>query len=319
MSRLRIAGLISNMPLWGRGSRLHGRNLEGLKLALSMNLVNAAERIPGAIWIGSTILRILRRILVTVVVTATIIFLGFSWVAPVALSFYAARKVPPVARVVPMDLKDTSVSQAPGTKLSYFGYEFEVPWNDLDEAQTKLYPLNNPVKSAALLTFRSGLRVKVSAIPAHEWAGSSDPDSRSVPRVVAANFGLDAVQTDYSIAKSVYAFSPDRMHYWAWRPGVHYREQALLIIKSIMLLAPSDTGIFNIQNQEFKGFQQGDPQVHQARLEFDLYSDEGSVEFIFSQKNMGSPGITQPDINRIVQTVHRVPLGAASTPAVAQK
>jgi len=37
-------------------------------------------------------------------------------------------------------LKDTSVSEAPGTKLSYFGYEFEVPWSDLDESQTKLYP-----------------------------------------------------------------------------------------------------------------------------------------------------------------------------------
>ena len=85
-------------------------------------------------------MRILRRIVVTVALTVTIIFVGVSWVALVALSFYAARKVPPVARVVPTDLKDTSVSEAPGTKLSYFGYEFEVPWSDLDESQTKLYP-----------------------------------------------------------------------------------------------------------------------------------------------------------------------------------
>lgn len=265
------------------------------------------------------VLRILRRILITVVVTIAIVFIGIQWVAPMALSFYAAREAPPVVRIIPVALKDASISQGPGLKLTYFGYEFEVPWNDLDEAQTKLYPLNNPLKSTALLTFRSGLRVKVSAIPAHEWAGSSDPDSRSVSRVVAANFGLDAVQTDYSIAKSVYAFSPDRMHYWAWRPGVHYREQSLLIIKSIMLLAPADTGIFNIQNHEFRGFQQGNPQIRQAKLEFDLYSDEGSVEFIFFEKDANSPEITQSEINRIIQTLHRGAPSVTSAPRITQK
>ena len=44
--------------------------------------------------------------------------------APVALSFYAAKEAPGVKRVVPTELKDNSVSGAPGQKLSYFGYEF---------------------------------------------------------------------------------------------------------------------------------------------------------------------------------------------------
>jgi hypothetical protein len=264
-------------------------------------------------------LRTLRRILITVVVTVAVIFVGVSWVAPVALSFYAARKVPPVARVVPTDLKDTSVSQAPGTKLSYFGYQFEVPWSDLDETQTKLYPADKPVKTAVLLTFRSGLRLRVNTIPAHEWAKDSYPEVRAVPRVVAANFGYEAVRSDYSIAKSIYEFVPNRMHYWAWEPGVHYREQALLIIKSIMLLAPADTGIFNIQNQEFKGFQQGDTQVRQAKLEFDLYSDDGSVEFMFFEKDKNAVGVTQPEINRIIQTLRKAAPDTATAPRIAQK
>jgi len=113
--------------------------------------------------------RLLRRILITVVITLAVILVGVYWVAPVALSFYAARKAPAVARIVPTDLKDISVSQAPGAKLSYVGYEFEVRWSDLDETQTKLYPTDKPEKTRVDLHFRSGLRVWVTAIPPRSW------------------------------------------------------------------------------------------------------------------------------------------------------
>ena len=82
-------------------------------------------------------MRLLRRILTTAAITLGVIALGAFWVAPVALSFDAARKASPVVRVVPTDLKDLSVSQTPGTKLSYVGYEFEIPRSDLDETRTR--------------------------------------------------------------------------------------------------------------------------------------------------------------------------------------
>lgn len=263
-------------------------------------------------------MRILRRILIAVVITVAVIFVSVSWVAPVALSFYAAWKVPAAAKVVPTDLKDISVSDAPGPKLSYFGYEFEVPWSDLDETQTKLYPANRPEKTAVVLTFRSGLRLKVTAIPAHEWNSDSDPEIRMVPRVVAANFGNEAIRSDYTIAKSIYEFTPHRMHYWALQPGVHYREQALLVIKSVMLLAPADTGILNIQNKQFKGFQQGDPHVPQSKLAFHLYSDDGSVEFIFFEKDKKFARVTQPEINRMIQTLRKAAQGSPTVLHIAQ-
>ncbi len=93
-----------------------------------------------------------------------------------ALSFYAANKVPLVARIVPTELKDTSVSEAPGTKLSYFGYELEVPWNDFDEIQTQLHPKDKPEKFKVDLHFRSGLRLVFSAAPPRLWTDSSDTD-----------------------------------------------------------------------------------------------------------------------------------------------
>ncbi len=74
-------------------------------------------------------MRLLRRILITVVVTLSVVFVGVYGVG-VASSFYMAKKSP-FARIVPTDLQDKSVSDAPGTKLSFIGYEFEVHARDI--------------------------------------------------------------------------------------------------------------------------------------------------------------------------------------------
>ena len=264
-------------------------------------------------------MKILRRILLTAAVTLLVLFVGASWVAPVALSFYAARRVPPVARVVPTELEDRSASEASGTKLSYFGYDFEVPWTDIDETRTKLYPKDKPEKTRVDLYFHSGLHLILIALPPREWTSSSDPDIQSVARVVATVFGRDAIASDYNFVRAIYQFSPDRMHYWALPPGVHYGEQAVLVAKSVMLLKPADTGIFNLQNKFFKGFQQGNPRVRQDVLFAHLYSDEGSVELTFDQKAYLSGSVTQPEINRIVQSLHKTASKESNSPSIAQK
>ncbi|MGC2327761.1 MAG: hypothetical protein WA604_13685 [Candidatus Sulfotelmatobacter sp.] len=251
-------------------------------------------------------MRLVRRILTTVVVTCAVIFIAVEWIAPVALSFYEAKKVPPVARVVPTDLKDASVSQAPGMKLSYLGYEFEVPWTDLDESKTKLYPKDNPDKKMAFLFFRSGLRLVVKAVPPREWARFFATDWKLSPQQVEAFMGHEAAISDYVFLKNIYAFTPNSMHYWALSSRLHAREQMLLMIKSIVPSKPAETGIFNLRNPSFRGFQQGDPQIRQDTLLLNLYSANDSFEIAFLQKDYRSPsGVTQPEINRIVQSLHK--------------
>jgi len=39
----------------------------------------------------------------------------------------------------------------------------------------------------------------------------------------------------------------------------------------------------------------------------ELYSQSSSLDFIFGQKVNGSIVISQPDINRILQTIHKIP------------
>ena len=114
-------------------------------------------------------MKLARRVLISIAVTLVGLFVGVTWIAPCALSFYAAAKAPMVTRVVPTELKDASVSQARGQKLSYFGYEFEVPWGDLDAALTQLYPKDKPHQNRAVLNFRSGLSLMVTALPPRVW------------------------------------------------------------------------------------------------------------------------------------------------------
>lgn len=147
-------------------------------------------------------MRTLRRIVVVIVVTLAVIAVGVYWVAPVALSFWTARKLPKNARVVPQDLHDLSVSQAPGQKLSYFGYEFEIPWSDLDETQTKLIPKGNP--NRVILTFHSGLRLMVTTVPAREWANTLPSAFKTSPQTIEAVFGHEAMQSDYIFVKRLF-------------------------------------------------------------------------------------------------------------------
>lgn len=265
-------------------------------------------------------MRLLRRILITLVVTLAVVFVGVYWIAPVALSFYAAKKAPSVARIVPTDLKDKSVSETPGAKLSYFGYEFEVPWSDLDETQTKLYPKDKPTKNRVDLHFSSGLRLVVTAVPPREFVNGLPENFKVSPQAIESAFGRETMRSDYSFVKAVYEFTPDRMDHWAFSHGVFNRDEFLLIIKSIVPVKAAESGIFNVQNQSYKGFQQGNPKIRQDGIIVDLYSDEGGVEMIFLQKDYkGSAGVTQPEINRIVQTLRKVSQNEATSPRIAQR
>ncbi len=261
-----------------------------------------------------------RRILVTVVVAVALVFVGVSRIAPVALSFYAAKKAPAVASVVPVDLKDKSVSEAPGEKLSYFGIEFEVPWSDLDETQTKFYPKEKYDKTKVDLRFRSGLRMVVSVHPPREWVNDLPKDMNVSRQDLESTFGRETMNSDYSFTKALYEFTPDNMNPWTASLDGNNREELLLIIKSLALPKAAETGIFNLRSQSYAGFQEGNPRVRQDEIVVDLYSDEGSVEMIFFQADYRNyKGVTQPEINRIVQSLHKIMQEETQVPKIAKK
>ncbi len=241
-----------------------------------------------------------RRILVMIAIVIAIIIVTTQWIFPVYLSIETAHTPPVSAWLVPRDLSDRSVATAPGTKLSYFGYEFEVPWSDLDESKTKSY------RDMTLLVFHSGLRLLVGASPPKLWL--SGPFGKSAEQGSGAH-------SDYDLLKTVYGFTPDKMHLWAFSPRIHYRETLLLSLKSATVHAEAATGFFYIGNSVNQGFQEGNPQAwptdyrpkSRSAVSIQLFSDQGCLNLTLFQRDFANPaGVSQADLNRIIQSVRRV-------------
>jgi hypothetical protein len=237
-------------------------------------------------------MKLVRRILITIGIAVVAIVVLFDFLLPAGLSFYLRRTAPAYVYALPRDLQDLTVSQSPGMKLRYFDHEFEVPWSDVGNAERKPFATRNPGWDTACVSFRSGLRLLITAAPA------------------------DEASSNYALAKLIYEFDPNRMRIWPPSPRAQYQRVALFMGKSTILSNPlsaeAASGIFNLDGNGYKGFQLGSPQLRPDTLRVQLYSDEGSFDITFLQTGYEEPsGVTQPEINRIVQSLHKV----VSTPA----
>jgi hypothetical protein len=85
----------------------------------------------------------------------------------------------------------------------------------------------------------------------------------------------------------------------------------LLMVKAICVGGDPNSGIFSVQGKEFKGFQYGRPPSPLHHLSVELFPENGHLDLLFGQKENGPTIISQADINRVVQTIHKVPVEVA--------
>ncbi len=105
--------------------------------------------------------RVLTSLGIVVVACVTYLWLFGTQTFFALEAHYTARKLPFVRRI-PVPLPDLSVSRVAGTTLSYFGYEFEVPWTDIDTEKTKIVGGNKApdLLDSELSVFMRRLRVQ---------------------------------------------------------------------------------------------------------------------------------------------------------------
>jgi len=209
---------------------------------------------------------------------------------------YVARKMP-VVWDLPAELPDSSVSRSPGKKLSYFGYEFEVSWDDIDEAKSRTIG-----ERKAIIAFRSGNVLSVWSGPPREFVNSvlSMGMDREAFRQM---YGDEALQSDYALNRLMLTTTPDKI-----TPFISKRSAAsqsmLIVMKGISAPRGADSGIFAVNADGFRGFQYGHP-PDSRWFSVELFADNGSLDFIFAQNADGPTVISQKDINRILQTLHK--------------
>jgi hypothetical protein len=218
---------------------------------------------------------------------------------------YVGWKFPAVYRA-PMDLVDSSISPAPGRTLSYFGYEFEVPWDDVNEGKMK------QVGKAQLIAFRSGNALLFSRMAPKEFVQTFLSSTKADPENVRKLWGVDALESDYALHRLILEITPGQLTLLNPRESAA-RGAMLLLFKGIMMPRGGESGIFRVRTEGFQGFQFGDPESRPKSLDVEMFSDDVGLSFIFAQRADGiAPAITQAEINRVLRTARKVPEEALS-------
>lgn len=216
---------------------------------------------------------------------------------------YQYRRLPDVAKT-PVPLPDLSISSVPHRTVSYFGYEFELPWDDADEAKDRT------VGTIHVVAFRSGNAFWFSTFPPKNLVNEVMRCGSLSPQDFKQLYGEDTLESDYAFHKKMLELTPSEI-----TPFISRRQaisgQVLLLVKAISM-PKAGSGIFSVQTRDFKGFQFENPQAHPPRVTVELFSNEGGIDVMFMQKDV-APAISQSAINRVIQSIHKASLQTAST------
>jgi hypothetical protein len=225
---------------------------------------------------------------------------------------YHARRAPDLANT-PIPLSDLSLSNSPHKKVSYFGYEFELPWDDVDEQKDKT------VGTIIHVTyFRSGNAFWFSTFLPKDFVNLIMKDERLDPQGFRQLYGNEAFESDYGFHKEMLETTPSEITPFV--PRRHAVAGQLLLLAKGMSMPNADSGIFSIQTPDFRGFQFDNPTTRPFRITDELYSNEGGIDLVFLQKVDGSaPTISQSEINRVIQSIRKVPLQSMASNGNLQK
>ena len=231
---------------------------------------------------------------------------------PITIFFLArweARKVPAL-NVTPQPLQDYSVSKAPGTALSYFGYRFEVPWSATFKTRG-LPKANAPDKSGTIeLQFESGQTVLFIAPSDQSGLLTELVDDRSLHwENLRGAFGDLTNRSAYDQYSALLNVTPSTIRAFGPRQEAA-RDMMLLTIKAIAPPGNLATGAFSFQLPGKRGFQIGDPQKT-ASVSLEILDINGRHVEILCSAARGAR-LTQPELNRILATLQTVP-GASGT------
>lgn len=254
--------------------------------------VSAWERV--SLW--RRLLCAFARVAVLLTLFAVLInFLG----PPIGIFFLASlegRKAPWV-NVVPRPLADYSVFDAPGTRLSYFGYEFEVPWNT--NYKQKAFGKGGFVQ----LEFESGQNLLL-IVPANQSGVLTEiVQARSLNmHILQPVFGDLMRQSAYDQYSALLNTTPGGIRAFGRRTEA-IRGMALLTIKGIAVAQGLETGVYSFELPGKRGFQIADPrQSRNVSLEVFGMGDHHLEIFLTAPKD--GAGLTQPEINRILTSLH---------------
>jgi hypothetical protein len=222
-------------------------------------------------------------------------------------SLIQARRIAhqaPVVMLTPIELSDSSISRAPGRKLTYFGYGLEIPWDDLDQQKTRVIKDDKDF-AVAMIAFLSGNSIAFWSTPPNGLVGKLQDKPGFDRKVLGHLIGEEAAQSDYDLQRAILEVTPDQLSLLAPKWQALHR-QLLLTMKATILARGAEFGIYSVKTKEFQGFQYGRPQNPPKPLSVELFANDRHLNIVFGQKPNGPTIITQADVNRIIQSIHKI-------------
>jgi hypothetical protein len=212
---------------------------------------------------------------------------------------WEAKRVPGV-NVAPQPLADYSVSEAPGTVLSYFGYRFEVPWEV--NYKTKGTEKGSGPSGMMQIQFESGQNLLLIA-PADQTGLLSElvHDKSMRMENLQLVFGDLTNRSAYDQYSIILNTAPSTIR--AFGPRVEaVRGITLLTIKAIALPASLETGVFSFEFPDKRGFQIGDARKSR-RVDLEVLDLNGHRVEIICSTASDATRFTQPELNRILRSL----------------
>lgn len=233
------------------------------------------------------------RVILLVLLIAVVLKVFWPPIMIIVTDKWAARHYPET-RIIPRPLGDYSLSTAPGTTVSYFGYRFDVPWRG--KVETKAFPQSRIVG----LKFESG-RSTVFIVPTDQRGLLSQSPART--QTLQALFGDLVHRSAYDQYSAVMNASPSNITLvWPWAAAV--RDMELLLFKGIFS-ANLKEGFFSFQLEGNRGFQIGDP-GKTRHVELDIFTPGDHHVKIICEAGRNGPPLTQPELNRIIASFREV-------------
>jgi hypothetical protein len=217
---------------------------------------------------------------------------------PITIFFTArweARKMPGV-KVAPQPLSDYSVSNAPATVLSYFGYEFKVPWND--SFKEKVFGSGGIVQVES----QTGQSLIFIAPENQDGLLTEIVQDKSMHmKNLQIVFGDLVNRPAYDQYAALLNTTPSTIRTFGPRAEAT-RGATLLTIKAIAFGPGLETGVFSFELPDKHGFEIGDPQKSR-RTDLEVFGMGGHhVELICSISKDGVR-FSQPELNLILTSL----------------
>lgn len=184
---------------------------------------------------------------------------------------------------------------APGMKLSYFGYEFEVPWN-------ASFTEKVVGKTLVQLKFQSGQDV-LFIVPSGQGGLLTEivQDQSLKLGDLQFVFGDLMNRSAYDQCRVLLNTTPQSIRAFGQRAEA-VRGVTLLTIKAIAFGPELGTGAFSFALPSKHGFQIGDPQKS-GRVDLEVFDSTGRHIEILCGSTNGSIRYSQAELNRILTSL----------------